>query len=263
VLIKTNKNIAIKDIKSLQNACLKNESSYLIINCFDDKSDKYLAGKLKTMSGNFKDNTPNAQVRFFAPDKKQALQYLSNEANNAGVIANEQSLGYLLDELDNDMYLCINELKKLASLNTPLSRDIIDKYCFNLNDVDTNKLVFWFFESNEIYKIKPQFDSLLLEGYNQINLINSFSIFTSMLIKIKLYQTFSTFNARAIWGYPLPAPIALRYKQIAIKYSIPTLHNLLNFFLKLDLALKVKIKSNKDTYLIVKLLKLFKHINKI
>jgi len=265
VFIKTNKAIPKKEIQSLQQACKQNSNSFLIINCFDDKSDKYLAGKLKTMSNYFNDKgneIDNVNIRFFSPNRHQALEYLKTEATNISMVANEQSLGYLLDELNDDIYMCINELKKLSPLNEPLNKEMINKYCFNLHNVNIQDFVFDFFVSHDKNIIKHKLQYMLLAGYEEVLLINKFNSFISILIKIKLYTNAKSFNIRAIWGYPLPLQVANMHKDIANKYTINTLHKLLRFFLKIDLELKTALSSNKDSYVVVKLLKLFDFINK-
>ena len=265
VLIKTDKSIPTKEIKAMQNACESNPNSYLIINCFDDKSDKYLPTKLKTMSNSFNDKggeINNVNVRFFAMSKYQALEYLKKEASDKAIVANEQSLGYLLDKFDYDMYMCINELGKLAPLNEPLDTQMIDKYCFNLHNINTQDFVMDFFSLNDKAKIKQILQKMLLDGYLEVLLINQFNAFVSNLIKIRLYTSSNSFNIRAIWGYPMPPQVANAHRDIANKFSIASLHKILRFFLKLDLELKTKLPSNKDSYVVVKLLKLFDFINK-
>ena len=240
LLIKIAKKLPKRDIDSLISFTNSNPDSFLILSCIGDSD-------FKTMTKSFTKKTNSCDVVFYNPYDNEAIDILATISKKYNLQIDISSLQYLYNMHQKDLSLCVNDLKKLAILDKPVDIATVNIQCFGMGSVNLDDFFIKLFSgkniNNELYL-------LLEEGMNEIALVNQTTSFIYQLFNINTYlKLYGNLDIKEIWGYPLPKPIAQNRANVAIRYSLAQLSDMLEFFLKIELELKTKTTLDSNSYL--------------
>ena len=123
--IKNDKKIPAKDAKELITQCQNNPNNIFILELHEG-DEKVLTDIKKQFGSNF--------VRFFPPSSASEVnQILSNHAKILGLNIDSQSLLYIYNLQNENLYLSASELNKLASIGVRFSLDEIKERVYALS----------------------------------------------------------------------------------------------------------------------------------
>jgi len=243
LLIKTVKKIPKDDVIKLIDICNKNSDSFVIFCCIGDTD-------FKTMAKSFTKKVNGAEVRFFQPNDREAIDILKKEMQKYNLKLGFGELEYLYNMHQKDLNLAVNDLNKLSILDEEITVNIINNQCFAIGEVDIDEFFHKLFRGENIAN---ELNILLESGLNEIALVTQTTGFLQQLFNIKIYvSVYQEFNIQAIWGYPLPKYIATIRKDIAMKFTINQFKNMFNFFQTIELDLKTNNFLDKDNYTQIK-----------
>lgn len=249
LIIKSEKTIPKKELEVILQNCQKNENSFFLYEYFgDDKKAKDIAKIFSKKNGaDF--------VRFFKPNSYEAVNLLLNYAKEINLDINRYALEHLYNIQNEDLSLCLEELKKLKNLDKSIEVNDIDKYSFSLGLADMETLMEKFFYKKDIKELVGEF--LETSNANEIFIINAMENYFSTLFMFYLYiLSHGNFDAKAILGYPLPPVIAKKRADMSIKIKLPVYKQLFIELSKIELKLKTDSHIDKTSYFISSLIKL-------
>lgn len=239
LLIKTIKTIPKKDVDALLSICATNHDSKVIFCCIGESD-------FKNMARSFTKKSASAEVRFFAPNDKEAIHILNEEVKKKNLQCGFGELQYLYTMHQKDLSLSANDLNKLAILDTPISVNIINSQCFGMGAVIIDDFFNKLFSGGNINR---DLYMLLEEGMNEIYLINQTTSFIQQLFNINSYlKLYGQLDIVEIWGFKLPVNIANARASIAMRYKQEQFLEFLEFFLQLELELKTKTYLDTNSY---------------
>ena len=249
LIIKSEKTIPKKELEVILKNCQKNENSFFLFEYFGE--DK----KAKDIAKIFNKKNNADFVRFFKPNSYKAINLLLNYAKKINLDINRYALEHLYTVQNEDISLCLEELKKLKNLNKPINISDIDKYSFSLGLADIEKLMENFFYKKDIKELIGEF--LEISSANEIFIINAMENYFSTLFMFYSYiLSHGNFDAKAILGYPLPPIIAKKRADMSIKIKLPVYKQLFQELANIELKLKTDSYMDKTSYFISSLIKL-------
>ena len=249
LIIKSEKNIPKKELEAILKSCQKNDNSFFLFEYFgDDKRAKEIAKVFnKKNSADF--------VRFFKPNSYEAINLLLKFAKKIGLDISKFALEHLYSIQNEDISLCLEELKKLKNLNKPIEIGDIDRYSFSLGLADIETLMEKFFYKKDIKELIDEF--LEISSTNEIFIINAMENYFSTLFMFYSYiLSHGNFDAKEILGYPLPLAIAKKRADMSIKIKLPVYKQIFSELSKIELKLKTDIHIDKTSFFISSLIKL-------
>ena len=239
LLIKTTKKIAKKEVDNLISICNINPDSFVIFCCVGD-------GDFKSMTKSFTKNKNACEVVFYNPYDNEAIQILSNIANEYNILIDLDALQYLYTMHQKNLSLCVNDLKKLSIINQPIDTHIVNIQCFGMGAISLDEFFLKLFSGEAIGN---DLEHILQEGMNEIALVTQTISFIQQLLNINIYLKLNgNLDIKEIWGYNLPKYIAQKRANVAIRYSIERLNSILKYFLNLELELKTKVNLDINSY---------------
>ena len=249
LIIKSEKTIPKKELEVILNNCQKNDNSFFLFEYFgDDKKAKEIAKIFnKKNSADF--------VRFFKPNVYEAINLLLNYTKEINLDINRYAIEHLYNIQNEDISLCLEELKKLKNLDKPIEVSDIDKYSFSLGLADLETLMEKFFYKKDIKELVGEF--LEISSTNEVFIINAMENYFSTLFMFYSYiLSYGNFDAKAILGYPLPPAIAKKRADMSIKIKLPVYKRLFIELADIELKLKTDTYIDKTSYFISSLIKL-------
>jgi len=239
LMIKTIKKIPKKELDALILACNTNQDSFLIISCIGETD-------FKTMAKSFTKKTNSCEVRFFTPSDQEAIQILNTKTQEKNIECGFAELQYLFNMHQKDLSLAVNDLNKLAILQTKITANIINAQCFGMGSISLDDFLNKLFTGQAINK---DLYMLFEEGMNEINLLNQTTSFLQQLFTINTYlKLHGQLNVIEIWGYKLPIAIANTRASIAMKFTSEDFIRMFNFFSNLELELKTCKSLDVNSY---------------
>lgn len=239
LIIKTIKKIPKKELDSLITLCNTNPDSFIIFCCTGETD-------FKTMAKSFTKKTNSCEVRFFNPTDQEALHILNGVIQEKNLQCGFGELQYLYNMHQKDLSLAVNDLNKLSILQEPITANIINAQCFGMGAVSIDDFFNKLFTAQAINK---DLYMILEEGMNEVNLVNQTTTFIQQLFNINSYLKLNgQLNIIEIWGYKLPANIANTRASIAMKFNNEDFIRMLNFFLDLELDLKIRKNLEINSY---------------
>ncbi|MEA3513794.1 MAG: DNA polymerase III subunit delta [Campylobacterota bacterium] len=239
LLIKTNKKIDKKQIDALLNICKTNTDSKIIFTCIGETD-------YRTMAKSFTKKNSAVEVRLYQPEDKEAIHILNEEVKKYNLNCGFGELQYLYNMHQKDLSICVNDIKKLAILDEPITLNVINNQCFGMGAISIDDFFVKLFTGQAINK---DLYMILEEGMNEILLINQTTSFIQQLFTINSYLKLNgNLNIIDIWGYKLPANIANQRASIAMKYKTNQFVDMLNLFQNLELELKTKNTLEVNSY---------------
>lgn len=245
--IKNDKKIPAKDAKELIAQCQNNPNNIFILELHEG-DEKVLTDIKKQFGSNF--------VRFFPPSSASEVnQILSNHAKILGLNIDSQSLLYIYNLQNENLYLSASELNKLASIGVRFSLDEIKERVYALNgigfDVFFDKII------NKKNINSDYFEFINDSSFNEIALLNMlFRAFHRLYLIHSSIKTSGKFDPKTVLGYAPPPQIINKLQSQAITIKTEQYTQIFKFLNEIEFDLKCKNSIDKECYLLSALLNL-------
>lgn len=239
--IKNDKSLPAKEIKALIKKCKKDANNFVLYEFFEG-DNRVNNDFLKAFESNF--------LRVFKPSSQnEALQILNQISKILKLFPNNLALIEIYKIHNENLSLCVAELKKFKSLNLELNLKNVKENVFGLSGVSFEELFDNIINSKDF---RDDFFTYTQSGsYNENELI---SFFYSSIFRIFQIHTFIKINGRIdfkeVLGYLPPRQIQDSLKALALKFSTDKFKQMFICLNKIEFDLKTKSNTNK-TYLLL------------
>lgn len=245
--IKNDKKIPAKDAKELIAQCQNNPNNIFILELHEG-DEKILTDIKKQFGYNF--------VRFFPPSSASEVnQILSNHAKILGLNIDSQSLLYIYNLQNENLYLSASELNKLASIGVRFSLDEIKERVYALNGIGFDVLFDKIINKKNINS--DYFEFINDSSFNEIALLNMlFRAFHRLYLIHSSIKTSGKFDPKTVLGYAPPPQIINKLQSQAITIKTEQYTQIFKFLNEIEFDLKCKNGIDKECYLLSALLNL-------
>lgn len=245
--IKNDKKIPAKDAKELITQCQNNPNNIFILELHEG-DDKALTDIKKQFGSNF--------VRFFPPSSASEVnQILSNHAKFLGLNIDNQSLLYIYNLQNENLYLSASELNKLASIGIKFSLDEIKERVYALNGISFDTLFDKIINKKNINS--DYFEFINDSSFNEIALLNMlFRAFHRLYLIHSSIKTSGKFDPKTVLGYAPPPQIINKLQSQAIAIKTEQYTQIFKFLNEIEFDLKCKNNIDKECYLLSAILSL-------
>ncbi|MBQ8608685.1 MAG: DNA polymerase III subunit delta [Campylobacter sp.] len=245
--IKNDKKIPAKDAKELIAQCQNNPNNIFILELHEG-DEKILTDIKKQFGYNF--------VRFFPPSSASEVnQILSNHAKILGLNIDSQSLLYIYNLQNENLYLSASELNKLASIGVRFSLDEIKERVYALNGIGFDVLFDKIINKKNINS--DYFEFINDSSFNEIALLNMlFRAFHRLYLIHSSIKTSGKFDPKTVLGYAPPPQIINKLQSQAITIKTEQYTQIFKFLNEIEFDLKCKNSIDKECYLLSALLNL-------
>ncbi|MBQ7135336.1 DNA polymerase III subunit delta [Campylobacter sp.] len=245
--IKNDKKIPAKDAKELITQCQNNPNNIFILELHEG-DEKILTDIKKQFGSNF--------VRFFPPSSASEVnQILSNHAKILGLNIDSQSLLYIYNLQNENLYLSASELNKLASIGVRFSLDEIKERVYALNGIGFDVLFDKIINKKNINS--DYFEFINDSSFNEIALLNMlFRAFHRLYLIHSSIKTSGKFDPKTVLGYAPPPQIINKLQSQAITIKTEQYTQIFKFLNEIEFDLKCKNSIDKECYLLSALLNL-------
>lgn len=245
--IKNDKKIPAKDAKELIAQCQNNPNNIFILELHEG-DEKILTDIKKQFGSNF--------VRFFPPSSASEVnQILSNHAKILGLNIDNQSLLYIYNLQNENLYLSASELNKLASIGMKFSLDEIKERVYALNGISFDTLFDKIINKQSINS--DYFEFINDSSFNEIALLNMlFKAFHRLYLIHSSIKTSGKFDPKTVLGYAPPPQIINKLQSQAITIKTEQYTQIFKFLNEIEFDLKCKNSIDKECYLLSAILSL-------
>ena len=245
--IKNDKKIPAKDAKELIVQCQNNPNNIFILELHEG-DEKVLTDIKKQFGSNF--------VRFFPPSSASEVnQILSNHAKFLGLNIDNQSLLYIYNLQNENLYLSASELNKLASIGIKFSLDEIKERVYALNGISFDTLFDKIINKQSINS--DYFEFINDSSFNEIALLNMlFRAFHRLYLIHSSIKTSGKFDPKTVLGYAPPPQIINKLQSQAIAIKTEQYAQIFKFLNEIEFDLKCKNNIDKECYLLSAILSL-------
>lgn len=245
--IKNDKKIPAKDAKELIVQCQNNPNNIFILELHEG-DEKVLTDIKKQFGSNF--------VRFFPPSSASEVnQILSNHAKFLGLNIDNQSLLYIYNLQNENLYLSASELNKLASIGIKFSLDEIKERVYALNGISFDTLFDKIINKQSINS--DYFEFINDSSFNEIALLNMlFRAFHRLYLIHSSIKTSGKFDPKTVLGYAPPPQIINKLQSQAIAIKTEQYTQIFKFLNEIEFDLKCKNNIDKECYLLSAILSL-------
>lgn len=241
IYIKNDKTTSTKEIKEIIEKCKKDENNYVLYEIYEC-GNKLNNDFLKAFGTNF--------LRVFKPNSQnEALQILTQISQILKLFPNSLALLEIYKIHNENLSLCVAELKKFKSLNLELNLENVKENVSGLSEVSFEEL---FEKIINLKDFRDDFFTYTQSGsYNESELIG---YFYSSIFRIFSIHTFIKINGkidfRQVLGYLPPIQIQNNLKTLALQFSTEKFKEMFISLNKTEYSLKTKTNINK-TYLLL------------
>ena len=245
--IKNDKKIPVKDAKELITQCQNNPNNIFILELHEG-DEKVLTDIKKQFGSNF--------VRFFPPSSASEVnQILSNHAKFLGLNIDNQSLLYIYNLQNENLYLSASELNKLASIGIKFSLVEIKERVYALNGIGFDTLFDKIINKQSINS--DYFEFINDSSFNEIALLNMlFKAFHRLYLIHSSIKTSGKFDPKTVLGYTPPPQIINKLQSQAIAIKTEQYTQIFKFLNEIEFDLKCKNNIDKECYLLSAILSL-------
>ncbi|WP_236842957.1 DNA polymerase III subunit delta [Campylobacter lanienae] len=245
--IKNDKKIPSKDTKELITQCQNNPNNIFIFE-LHESDEKSISDLKKHFGSNF--------VRFFPPSTASEVnQILSNHAKILGLNIDSQSLLYIYNLQNENLYLSASELNKLANIANKFNLEEIKERVYALNGIGFDALFDKIISKKSINS--DYFEFINDSSFNEISLLNMlFRAFHRLYLIHSYIKTNGKFDPKIVLGYTPPPQILNKLESQAISIKIDQYTKIFKFLNEIEFDLKCKNNIDKECYLLSALLNL-------
>ena len=247
--IKTDKKIPKKELDTLVDIAFKNDISYFYLEFLGE--DKLV----KDITKSFSKKKNSDFVRFFTPNIGESISLLNLRSREIGLDIDSYALRELLKIQNNNISLCMNELKKLTILDKKVQSADVIEHVYGVGEMVLDDFIYKLLAGEDIHE---DLKSILESGSSdEIRIVNTITNFISGLFLFHSYiKAYGAYDTKAILGYPLPPFLAEKRASLSIKIPIKTYEKLYMELLSCEYSLKCEQNIDKNSYLYASLIKL-------
>jgi len=230
LFIRSDKKIPKKDLETFIDLTQKNSDNYLVYVYEGSPSDA------RSLQSSFTDKKGAVWVRFFEPNIKDGAAILQQKAREAGIDIDHYALSHLMTMLNNNLSLCVNELNKLAILNTKIESKDIDRLVYSTAPLAVEQLLIDLFYKKEVTQT---LEKLLDLGEDEYSILRSTQFFVNQIFLFHAYiRLHGQPDSKAILGYKLPRHIEEQKARLALKVKTSALLKIYEHLLETELLIK-------------------------
>jgi len=247
--IKSDKRVLKKELDILLTLAKKDKNAHFI---YQFVGEDRVAKQIERA---FSKKIDAISVRFFKPNKKEAIERLLKISKKISLDIDEYALTHLYEIHNENLQLCENELEKLSILDKKINYNDIDKFVYGLGELNLDQFIELLLEKKDI---KSELERVIyIEDIDEIRVINSITNYINRLFLFRIYITaHGTYNIVDILGYNLPSNIAQKLATQSSKIELKRYIKILSLLIEAQLKLKSSNIGDKKSYLISTLIKL-------
>ncbi|MCB4743364.1 MAG: DNA polymerase III subunit delta, partial [Sulfurovum sp.] len=252
VVIKHEKKIPKKELDILIELANKNSDNYFIY------SYSGTASNAKTLQSSFTDKKGGVWVRFFEPNIRDSIPILQQKATKIGLDIDHYALQHLMLLLNNNLTLCINELDKLAILNTRITSKDIDRLVYSTAPLAVETLLM------EIFNKKPittTISKLLELGEDEFSILRVAQYFINEIFLINAYiKIHGQPDFKEIFGFLPPQFVRDQKQQLALRVKSISLLKIYEHLLESEIVMKQAPIAQREVLLYSMLIKIQQYL---
>jgi len=248
LIVKYDKKIPKKELDQLVALANRGSDNYFLYGYAGSAKDA------RTLQSSFSDKKGGVWVRFFEPGIRDSLPILQQKSAQLGLDIDHYALQHLMLLLNNNLALCMNELEKLAILETKVTSKDIDRLVYSTAPLATEQLLI------DLFNKKPITDTItkLLElGEDEASLLRSTQYFLNQIFLFHAYIKLNgQVDSAAILGYKLPKQIEEQKAQLALRVKSAALLKIFEHLLESEISIKQAPASQREVLLYSVLIKI-------
>ncbi|MBU0633143.1 DNA polymerase III subunit delta [bacterium] len=249
LLIKSEKKVPKADLDKLVEVCQKNPTNRFIY--------AYYGSDYKTCDKSFSAKSGGMSVRFFDPTHGEAIAFIAQEAQSAGIKMDKYTINHLLQVQNSDLSLAASELDKLKLFDKEITTKDIDELVYGLAHVTVEQLIDKVLLKHDF---KESLEKILEGGEDEVRIITALSAYVTQLYLFNIYiRVNGAPDSMAILGYNLPQFILKEKATFSLKFKPSAYKNMLDLLLSSELKIKSS-NIDKEAILFSTLIKLQKII---
>ena len=211
LMVRSDKKIPKKELTHLIDLAHRNENNYFLY--------IYTGSDFRSLTSAFNKKVSAEHVRFFPPNRREAMEAMEIEAKKAGVAIDRYALEHLLNAMNLNLEMAANELRKLAILEGPVGVKEIDEYVFSLAPAAMDDLLQALFMRRPLPEILHHYRQL---GEDEFAVLRALQYFVDQLFAFHAHiKLHGTPDSAAVLGYKLPRQIEERRAALAVKIPTP------------------------------------------
>lgn len=221
VVLKLDKKLDSKHIAPITNALKNNQNAAIVIEFYqaENKSSAQYARDFKAFATSLHTQSNGlsgvVDVRFFAPNARECLEFLRVRANELKILINNQNLQSLLEMHNNDIALACAELSKFNIIDGEVSRQDIELLCYGLGSVGIEELLERIFSKKSPFLV---LEKMLESGLEEMGLMRDMEEYFNKLFLFFAYaRANGKIEPKEILGYAPPNLIADEYKHRCLR----------------------------------------------
>lgn len=231
VILKLNK---IKDyekpkksqIARFLNALKQNPNNFLIIEFYKDDKDSSENDFRKNSRNDYKKIADSigglfvgdfVNIRFFAPNRSEALNILKNHAKEINLSITSDAIARLYELQNEQLEICLNELNKFCVFNDEITESKINSLSYGLYKNSIEEFCDSLFSGNKFFNILIKLEE---RGFNESDFIKEVqNYFYRLFLCFAYIKTNGEFKIDEILGYKPPQQIANKYQQFCMQLN--------------------------------------------
>lgn len=246
LVVKTEKKLPKGDLQTFLELVKKNPDNIFIYAYYGSDFKKSATAAFTAKSG-------GVAVRLFRPFAPEARQIVLSEAKSRGIDLDPYAASHLLESQNGDLALTINELEKLALLDTRIGIKEIDELVYGVAEVKLDQFIEAVLHKQDFL---PLMRRLLESGEDEIRLLSALANHIAQLYLFYASIRLSgAADSAAILGYKLPAHIEQQRSQQSLRFKQAHYTRLMLLLSETELKMKTERSTSKSPLLIATLLK--------
>ncbi len=248
LIVKHDKKIPKKELETLIALANSNADNYFLYAYAGD------AKNAKSLQSSYTDKKGGVWVRFFEPNIRDGIPLLQHKAQQIGLDIDHYALQHLMQLLNNNLGLCMNELDKLAILQTKVTSKDIDNLVYSTAPLAIEQLLIELFNKRPITNIITK---LLELGYDESEILRATQYFVNEIFLINAYiKIHGTPDFKEIFGFLPPPQVRERKQHLALRVKSAALLKIFEHLLESEIEMKQAPATQKEVLLYSMLIKI-------
>ncbi len=248
LIVKSDKKIPKKELETLVALANKSTDNYFLYGYAGTAKDA------KTLQSSFAEKKGGVWVRFFEPNIRDGIPLLQQKAAQIGLDIDHYALQHLMLLLNNNLALCMNELDKLAILDTKVTSKEIDRLVYSTAPLAIEKLLV------EIFNKKPitaTITKLLELGEDESSILRATQYFVNEIFLINAYiKVHGAPDFKEIFGFLPPQYVRDQKQQLALRVKSAALLKIFEHLLESEILMKQAPSAQREVLLYSMLIKI-------
>jgi len=248
LIVKHDKKIPKKELDQLIALANKNSDNYFLYGYGGSSRDA------KALQSSFTEKKGGVWVRFFEPNIRDGIPLLQQKAAQIGLDIDHYALQHLMLLLNNNLAFCMNELDKLAILDTKVTSKEIDRLVYSTAPLAIEKLLI------EIFQKKPitaTITKLLELGEDESSILRATQYFVNEIFLINAYiKVHGAPDFKEIFGFLPPQYVRNQKQQLALRVKSAALLKIFEHLLESEILMKQAPSAQREVLLYSMLIKI-------